>query len=123
MIDWGADLVLGHHPHSLQGLEIYKGRLIAYSLGNFVFGSYSQSVRESVVLEARYDSRGLLYARVVPISVYNDSVFFRPVPLEGQDRIRVLDSLNVRSAALNDGNEIFDESGTIFPEAVRPFDP
>jgi poly-gamma-glutamate capsule biosynthesis protein CapA/YwtB (metallophosphatase superfamily) len=35
-VDSGADLVLGHHPHVVQGLEIYKGSLIAYSLGNFV---------------------------------------------------------------------------------------
>ena len=38
-IDAGADLVIGSHPHVLQGLEYYKGRPIVYSLGNFVFGS------------------------------------------------------------------------------------
>jgi poly-gamma-glutamate capsule biosynthesis protein CapA/YwtB (metallophosphatase superfamily) len=120
VIDWGADLVLGHHPHSLQGLELYKGRLIAYSLGNFVFGAYSQSVRESVVLEARFDRQGLLYARIVPISVYNDSVAFRPIPLEGQDRLRILDSLNVHSVALNGGKKILDASGILLPEPTLP---
>ena len=38
MIDAGADLVVGHGPHVLRGMEFYKGRLIAYSLGNFAGG-------------------------------------------------------------------------------------
>lgn len=38
-IDAGADLVIGSHPHVLQGIEYYKGKPIFYSLGNFVFGS------------------------------------------------------------------------------------
>lgn len=40
-IDWGADLVLGSHPHVLQGIEKYKGRYIVYSFGNFCFGGNS----------------------------------------------------------------------------------
>lgn len=38
-IDWGVDLVIGHHPHVLQGIEEYKGRYIIYSLANFCFGA------------------------------------------------------------------------------------
>jgi poly-gamma-glutamate capsule biosynthesis protein CapA/YwtB (metallophosphatase superfamily) len=37
LIDEGVDLILGHHPHWLQGLEVYHDKLIAYSLGNFIF--------------------------------------------------------------------------------------
>jgi poly-gamma-glutamate capsule biosynthesis protein CapA/YwtB (metallophosphatase superfamily) len=37
-IDSGADLVVGHHPHVIQGIEEYKGKFIVYSLGNFMFG-------------------------------------------------------------------------------------
>ena len=37
-IDEGADLVIGHHPHVLEGIEKYNGKYIAYSLGNFCFG-------------------------------------------------------------------------------------
>ncbi len=40
LIDTGADLVVGHHPHVVQGLEIYKGKSIFYSLGNFIFDQY-----------------------------------------------------------------------------------
>lgn len=37
-VDWGADLVLGSHPHVLQGIELYQGKFIVYSLANFCFG-------------------------------------------------------------------------------------
>jgi gamma-polyglutamate biosynthesis protein CapA len=40
VIDAGADIIIGHHPHVIQGLEIYKDRLIFYSLGNFIFDQY-----------------------------------------------------------------------------------
>jgi Bacterial capsule synthesis protein PGA_cap len=49
-IDQGADLVVGHHPHILQGAEIYKGRPIIYSLGNFIFGGNSRSDYDTAVL-------------------------------------------------------------------------
>lgn len=49
-IDQGADLVVGHHPHVLQGAEVYKGRPIAYSLGNFIFGGNSRSDYDTAVL-------------------------------------------------------------------------
>ena len=44
-IDNGADLVLGHHPHVLEGIEVYNGKNIVYSLGNFCFGAKQQPVR------------------------------------------------------------------------------
>ena len=62
-IDAGADLVIGTHPHVLQGIESYKGRHIIYSLGNFVFGGHSHpedmdSMIVQEVFEARADRRG-----------------------------------------------------------------
>ena len=50
-IDQGADLIVGHHPHVLQGSEIYKGRPIAYSLGNFIFGGNARSDYDTAVLK------------------------------------------------------------------------
>jgi poly-gamma-glutamate synthesis protein (capsule biosynthesis protein) len=40
IIDNGADLIIGHHPHVVQNIEEYKGKLIFYSLGNFIFDQY-----------------------------------------------------------------------------------
>jgi poly-gamma-glutamate capsule biosynthesis protein CapA/YwtB (metallophosphatase superfamily) len=51
-IDAGADMVLSHHPHVIQGVEFYNGGLIAYSLGDFVFDHYSRKTGEAFILEA-----------------------------------------------------------------------
>jgi poly-gamma-glutamate capsule biosynthesis protein CapA/YwtB (metallophosphatase superfamily) len=56
-IDQGADLVVGHHPHVLQGAEIYKGRPIAYSLGNFIFGGNSRSDYDTAVLKVSLNEK------------------------------------------------------------------
>ncbi|GIU82958.1 MAG: CapA family protein [Acidobacteria bacterium] len=61
VIDAGADLVLGHGPHVLRGMEIYKERLIAYSLGNFVTYGWFQlqgATAETMVLEIKIDAQG-----------------------------------------------------------------
>ncbi len=50
-VDQGADLVVGHHPHVLQGAEVYKGRPIVYSLGNFIFGGNSLSDYDTAALK------------------------------------------------------------------------
>ncbi len=49
-VDAGADIVIGHHPHVLQGIEHYKNALIFYSLGNFAFGSLSKSCDRSIIV-------------------------------------------------------------------------
>ena len=50
IIDAGADLIIGHHSHTLQGIERYKEKVIAYSLGNFIFGGNGRSDYETAVL-------------------------------------------------------------------------
>ncbi len=55
MIDAGADLVIGSHPHVLQGIEYYKGKAILYSLGNFVFGS---SIPRTALLQVTWENVG-----------------------------------------------------------------
>ncbi len=117
-IDFGADLVLGHHPHVLQGVEIYRNRLIAYSLGNYIFGSFSYTSRTSMILRVFVDEFGLVYARIYPINVYNSAVQFQPRLLRGEQRERVLRDLNKISTDLNQGKTIVDMDGFI---AIDPF--
>ncbi|NOY58132.1 MAG: CapA family protein [Calditrichaeota bacterium] len=117
-IDLGADLVLGHHPHVLQGLELYKNRLIAYSLGNYVFASYSEDARDSIVLQTMITPNGLLSARARPISVYNADVNFQPHLLYGADRNAVLQRLNELSFDLNNGRNILNGEGFIWPNRL-----
>lgn len=80
-VDAGADLVIGHGPHVLRAMEVYKGRLIAYSLGNFV--GYKQFGRgehtgTSAILKAELAPNGVLVsASIVPLVLNEDS---SPVP-------------------------------------------
>jgi len=120
-IDRGADIVLGHHPHVLQSIELYRPRpgapqgLIAYSLGNFAFGSYSPSSRTSIILKCVVDAAGVLYARCLPINVYNDEVEFQPKFFQGDATTAVIDSLNSLSRHLNNGQNIISPDGIIVP--------
>ena len=120
-IEHGADIVLGHHPHVLQSIELYRPRagarqgLIAYSLGNFAFGSYSPSSRTSMVLKCVVEASGILYARCLPINVYNDEVEFQPQFLQGVAATAVIDSLNALSRHLNQGQNIISPEGIIVP--------
>ncbi len=95
-VDAGADLVVGHHPHVLQGFEWYRDRLIAYSLGNFVFDQDFLSTFSSAVLRTVFEGDRLVEARVFPLTLDG----YRPVPLAGDAADRLLRMLNVRSAGV-----------------------
>ncbi|MGH1366633.1 MAG: CapA family protein [Calditrichia bacterium] len=101
LINNGADVVLGHHPHVVQGIEFYKGKMIAYSLGNFVFASYSERVKDSMLLQFSLGDEDVMKARIVPINVYNAVVDFQPVPLKGKARTAFLERMKIMSQELN----------------------
>ncbi len=119
-IDSGADLVIGHHPHVLQGMEIYKNRLIAYSLGNFSFSSYNSNATESVILQTYFSTFGFLYGKVIPIFVNNIEVAFQPTILSGEDADTVIAHLRKFSIPLND-HQILYKSGFIWGTDFRLF--
>ncbi len=84
LIDAGADIILGHHPHVLQGIEEYKGKLIAYSLGNFVFDNdWNDQCRSGMILSMRMGRDGPVSFEVIPTHI-NQS--YQPVPLVGAER-------------------------------------
>lgn len=68
-IDAGADLFLGHHPHVLQAVEIYRGKPILYSLGNFLFVSPAPAARPSVIARAALGKGGVRRLTLTPIDV------------------------------------------------------
>lgn len=80
-IDNGADVVIGHHPHVLQGAEIYHGGVIYYSLGNYAFGSYSQSSVTAGMARIWFENGKLQKAEILPLNVFNIDVHFQPRPL------------------------------------------
>ena len=69
-IDAGADLVIGHHPHVLQGVQLYKGHFIIYSLGDLVFDHYSLATGQTVLVSAVLSPHGV---KVTLIPVYASS--------------------------------------------------
>lgn len=80
-IEAGADLVLGNHPHWVQPQEIYRGKLIVYSHGNFVFDQpWSEETKEGIVGEYHFSQTGLIEANYLPI-VIND--WFQPEQAQG----------------------------------------
>lgn len=99
-IDAGADLVIGHHPHVLQGFEWYKGKLIAASLGNLVFDQDFLSTFSSVTMRVVMAGDKLIDARVIPLTIDG----YRPVPVTGglaQRTIRMLDARSASPARTN----------------------
>jgi poly-gamma-glutamate capsule biosynthesis protein CapA/YwtB (metallophosphatase superfamily) len=93
-IDAGADLVVAHHPHVLQGFEWYRGRLIAHSLGNLLFDQDFLATFPSVILRTVWEGDRMLEARVVPLTIDR----YRPVAVAGSARVDVLRMLDARSA-------------------------
>lgn len=92
-VDAGADLVIGHHPHILQGFEIYDDTLIAYSLGNFVFDQEFLATHPSVVLRTVFEGTELIDATLYPVIIDG----YRPVAAGGYVADRILRQLNEAS--------------------------
>lgn len=118
-LDWGADLVLGHHPHVLQELEIYKGRLIAYSLGNFVFGSESNNTNSSMILLLTFKNKSLVKVEAIPLDVNNYRVKYRPHVLAGPAAAQVLGSVNAASERFKTRLTIGNNLGTLLLAPVE----
>lgn len=92
-IDAGADMVIGHHPHVLQQIEEYKDGVILYSLGNFVFGSFSNKVQESAIIEATFENGRYQSLSVTPLLVNNFKVYFQPKVLTQEQSEQVYKDL------------------------------
>lgn len=105
-IDEGADLVCGHHPHVLQGIETYKGKKIVYSLGNFCFGGNSApSDMDSMIFQQTFTitADGVKnddVTNIIPCSIssaygYNN---YQPTPASGEEATRILNKIEERSS-------------------------
>ena len=96
LVEAGADLVIGHHPHVLQGIERHGHGLIAYSLGNFLFENVKEIPRLTGVLRVRYDGRGCLEAVTLHSAFVKSGPIKHPAPATGfmgqqvRERVRSL---------------------------------
>ena len=107
-IDEGADVVVGHHPHVVQGIEKYKGKIIAYSLGNFCFGGNTHPTEmDTFIFQQKFVLNGaknitvseyhLIPCRVSSETTYNN---YQPTPLTGEEAKETMHKIQERSQAI-----------------------
>ena len=101
IIDAGADLVIGHHPHVLQGIERYNGKMIVYSMGNFCFGgNQNPSDKDTMIYRQTFTvgANGLkdsadyevIPCRISSVSYRNN---YQPTPAEGSEKTRIQEKI------------------------------
>jgi poly-gamma-glutamate synthesis protein (capsule biosynthesis protein) len=102
VIDMGYDLVVGNHPHVLQAIEIYKGRYIAYSLGNFSYGGNKNPAdKDSGIFRQTFTFldgvlQSTINAQFIPchLSGKTDKNNYRPTPASGEEFDRIIQKVN-----------------------------
>jgi len=110
LVNAGADLVIGSHPHVLQGIEFYHGVPIFYSLGNFVFTNRGlQTTEDTILLLIEGDKNGVVSLRAVPFEIIKN----KPTIVEGKDQERILERLTKLSAQLN--TEVTQDGDIFYP--------
>ncbi len=114
-IDNGAALAIAHHPHVTQGLELYKNKLIAYSMGNFIFDQNFSATQHSFLLYVWLDEGEFVQAEVVPIYLKG----YKPTPAMGNERISVLKRIHMLSAKRNTLMANHKGHGVIKPQLVE----
>lgn len=97
----GADVVIGHHPHVPQPVEIYRGKPVFYSLGNYVFGSFSDHVSAGIAAEVVFKGRNPVMINLYPIDVDNRNVGFQPRLAKGPAAQKMIGHLQSLSSPFN----------------------
>jgi poly-gamma-glutamate synthesis protein (capsule biosynthesis protein) len=119
VVDWGADLVVGTHPHVLQGVEEYKGKIILYSLGNFCFGgNRNPEDKNTAVYQQTFTFvDGVLQndisADIIPctISSADSRNDFQPTVATGDQKQSIIDRMNEYAEPYSD--VCFDNTGKL----------
>lgn len=96
-VDNGAHLVLGHHPHCLQGIERYKSGVICYSLGNFVFDLKREKTKTGMIFQCTLTPKGVKDIEILPVYITNS----QPQPLEGTWKQSVLKKIDFISRRIS----------------------
>ena len=73
LIDDGVDIILGHHPHQFQGIELYKGKPILYSMGNFLFDQNEPENMESFIIDMNFKGAKLVELTAIPVRIIEKS--------------------------------------------------
>ena len=102
LIDLGADIVIGHHPHVIQGIEMYDGKPIIYSLANFSFGANrNPKDKDTFIFRQEFsfvdgELTGDAPITIIPclVSSTKERNDYRPTPAQGEDKARIIERLN-----------------------------
>lgn len=113
IIDAGADGVIGHHPHWPQGIEIYRGKPIIYSLGNFVNGHYNVIEKDNIMAVFHFNENILEEIEVLSIAGRNRETKFQPFVIKGQEARKNLTIIKNFSKILKTEIEIVGYKGII----------
>ncbi len=111
-IDNGADLVIGHHPHVIQSIENYNGRVIIYSLGNFVFDQHKLMRRESIIFGCTFENGKIASPYIVPILLKN----FQPDFAKGKDFKRIANRVKALSKRYRANFKVKEDAEILFLE-------
>jgi gamma-polyglutamate biosynthesis protein CapA len=91
-------VVIGHHPHTLQGVERYNGKLIFYSVGNFLFTSPTPKTNNTIIVELTLAKNGVTDHSIVPVRI--DGV--RPRTADENESRRIMTGLEKLSQGLTE---------------------
>ena len=97
IIDMGVHLLLGHHSHTMQGIERYKEGLIAYSLGSFIKDLWQKKLRESVILKCEISPKGIKSFTMVPVLINNQ---YQPEVYRGESGDKFLQRIESLSKSI-----------------------
>jgi len=101
MVDAGADLIVGTHPHWTQGIEVYNDKLITYSLGNFVFDQeWSRKTKQGLILDTIFYKDKLVSASLTPVLIEDHH---RPRILSKEEGKPIMDDVWASSARIKAG--------------------
>ena len=112
MVDAGADIILGHHPHVPRGVELYKNKFIAYSLGNFIFGHNHDYWMDNFLARITVTKKNINKVQLLPISGRGKDLA-QPYLLKGEAASRLLNDIKKRSEELATRIDIDEDTGIV----------
>jgi poly-gamma-glutamate synthesis protein (capsule biosynthesis protein) len=114
MVDAGADIILGHHPHVPRGVETYNGKVIFYSFGNLIFGHNHTYWMDNYVARLTLGTDGVRQVEILPVAGTGTGLS-QPHLLEGDGALAVLEDVQERTRLLDTTMEIRGNVGVIVP--------
>jgi poly-gamma-glutamate synthesis protein (capsule biosynthesis protein) len=117
VIDAGADLILGHHPHVPRGVEVYKGKVIVYSFGNLIFGHNHTYWMDNYVARMTLTPSEIARVEILPVAGRGNHLS-QPYVLQGEQAQTLLQDIQARTAQLDTQMDIEGDIGIITPQTA-----